>query len=104
DPLIPGAATTDCDVDCYFDGDAETGNCRYSLLCDPLEPRAIDEPGTCASCDFIGEENVDQLDVRDGMTCAEVRAALDDPANGPSCMETCGPATPPGCDCFGCCE
>jgi hypothetical protein len=38
------------------------------------------------------------------MTCAEVRAALDDPANGPSCMETCGPATPPGCDCFGCCE
>ncbi len=105
DPLIPGAPLLDCAVDCYFDGNAETGNCRYSLLCDPLEPRAIDEHTmVCDSCDFVGEDALDDLVVRDGMTCTDILTALDDPANGPSCMETCGPATPPGCDCFGCCE
>jgi hypothetical protein len=104
EPLLPGAGTMDCEVDCYFDGNADAGNCRYSLQCDPLEPRAIDHTMVCDSCEFVGEENLDQLEVRDGMTCTEILAALDDPANGPSCMETCGPTTPPGCDCFGCCE
>jgi len=96
---IPGQAGPACTVDCYFDQDSGSGNddCHWNHQCDEHEqapdyypeheegaacaynPNA-NTPGTSASCDEMYETQ-SQL-----------------------CYDYCGPLTPNGCDCFGCCE
>jgi hypothetical protein len=75
-------------MDCYFDFDSGTGNddCYWSHACDPLEPSSCTYnenhslPGTNRSCGQLMNEQSEK------------------------CNDYCGPLTPNGCDCFGCCE
>jgi hypothetical protein len=75
-------------MDCYFDQDGGSGNddCYWSQTCDPLEPSGCTHdpntsiPGTTADCAELDAEQSAQ------------------------CIAYCGPITPNGCDCFGCCE
>jgi hypothetical protein len=68
-----------CKRDCAFDGDMGSGNdqCGHSLECDPKSPGGADCPADPS------------------VVC---------PPLLPKCLELCGPLTPNGCDCFGCCE
>jgi hypothetical protein len=86
---IPGSGPWPCfKVDCYFDQDTGSGNddCHWSHACDPLEPSMcthnpdMNVPGTTSSCAVL---EVEQSDL---------------------CHDFCGPLTPNGCDCFGCCD
>ncbi len=96
---IPGSDGQACVIDCYFDQDSGAGNdgCYWNHKCDEHEaapgyyPESVNgaacaydpnanTPGTSASCDEMYNT---QADV---------------------CMNYCGPLTPNGCDCFGCCE
>ncbi|PKN26284.1 MAG: hypothetical protein CVU65_06105 [Deltaproteobacteria bacterium HGW-Deltaproteobacteria-22] len=71
-------------LDCWYDGDAGAGNdsCETHVCC------LLDEP--CE--DFPVELELTKFWPYD---CS---APLD-----PSCVDSCLPSTPPGCDCFGCC-
>lgn len=87
---VPGQQnnSTCSKMDCYFDQDGGAGNdgCYWSQSCDPLEPMDCTynadtvTPGTAASCTTLGDEQT------------------------PLCQDYCGPLTPNGCDCFGCCD
>jgi hypothetical protein len=99
---IPGQNNAPCKMDCYFDQDTGPGNddCYWSHECDPLAvgpaypPEGLDKankpyceydtsvviPGSSASCSELFDK----------------QSAL--------CESYCGPLTPNGCDCFGCCE
>jgi hypothetical protein len=86
---IPGSGPHPClIVDCYFDLDKGHGNddCYWSQSCDPLEPSGctynpdMDVSGTISSCVDLEVSQSEQ------------------------CHAYCGPLTPNGCDCFGCCE
>ncbi len=94
---IPGQSGPKCDVDCYFDQDSGAGNddCYWSHTCDPnsVAPNYYPEPENGATCEYDPAKLVSQ------QTCAELDAAQSD-----QCEEVCGPLTPNGCDCFGCCE
>jgi hypothetical protein len=65
--------------DCFFDGNSGAGNdgCRYNTCC--LYP-----PGHAMAC-----------------TPQEIASGHCDVTQ--ECVDTCSPAAPPGCDCFGCC-
>ncbi len=106
DAFVPGAPPVGCRVECYFDagvGGAEA--CTYDLRCDPREPRAIDGGRTrFESCEYVGDDAVDTLALWGDATCADLADALDDASDGLACSTSCGELTPPGCDCFGCCE
>ena len=83
---IPG---TPCVADCYFDQDTGLGNdgCLWSSRCDPRSP----EGSSCSydpSFPLPRQGNCATLAVTQAAECASV----------------CGPLTPNGCDCFGCCE
>jgi hypothetical protein len=77
DLKIDGGPLSPCQRDCYYDKDSGSGNdkCSWNLNCDPLEP--------VTSC----TGNCNDSEVQD-----------------PQCLEICGPLTPAGCDCFGCCD
>ncbi len=81
---IPGGDGATCRLDCYFDGDSGSGNdsCEWNSQCDPLN---YDAPRGCPA-DPMGP----------GVRCPATQPA--------TCHEVCGPLTPNGCDCFGCCE
>lgn len=83
DLRIPGGDTPTCMIDCYYDEDQGPGNdqCTYDSRCDPLGP---DVPACPPDPDGPG-----------------VRCPSPLPA---TCEDVCGPITPNGCDCFGCCE
>lgn len=85
---IPGQSGTGCEQDCYFDRNSGGGNdrCSWDLRCDPLSPGAATGCATTPA-------------MVDGPACVEARAGQ--PA---ACVTACGPLTPNGCDCFGCCE
>ncbi len=103
---IPSGGVPVCKVDCYYDGDNGSGNdtCEWDHACDPHEVAASfyprEELGNKCAYDeqtkFPGNRN-----------CADVRQALPDGGLGggqpASCINYCGPLTPNGCDCFGCC-
>jgi hypothetical protein len=87
---IPGQNNAPCKQDCYFDGDSGSGNddCYWSHECDPLEP-------TFPTCEYDPNANIPGS----SMSCDE---AYD--MQSLMCEDVCGPITPNGCDCFGCCE
>jgi hypothetical protein len=87
---IPGQNASPCKHDCYFDDDSGSGNddCYWSHNCDPLEPSPFD-------CDYDPDANIPGTP----MDCAEAQAM-----QSGECLDVCGPLTPNGCDCFGCCE
>jgi hypothetical protein len=78
---IPGDNMDDTWQDCFFDGDSGAGNdgCRYNTCC--LYP-----DGSPDACEPGSNEEE---------SCTILQNS--------ECVEDCGPLTPPGCDCFGCC-
>ena len=96
DVALPGSGSQACEEDCFFDRGNGIGNdCRYSQRCDPLSVAPDYPPSGDASCAY--DENAK---IPGGnLGCAELGAAQPD-----TCAEVCGPLTPNGCDCFGCCE
>jgi hypothetical protein len=88
-----------CAMDCYFDMDGGSGNddCHWSLECDPHEVPPLYYPGSGfgAQCAYDPQTNVPGTTA----SCADLTAA-----QSPTCISVCGPLTPNGCDCFGCCE
>lgn len=80
---IPGGDTPNCRRDCYFDDDQGAGNdgCAWDSRCDPLSPDA-------PTCNYDPSGG--------GVSCVEEQSS--------TCMDTCRPLVPNGCDCFGCCE
>ena len=94
---IPGQPGPDCTVDCYWDSNSGSGNdeCYWTHQCDPNE---IDDPGhpePNSVCPYDENANVPGT----GLSCEDLKAAQSD-----TCAKVCGPLTPNGCDCFGCCE
>jgi len=72
-----GAPTTSARCrDCFWDDNAGSGDddCRYPTEC-LTGASPSGKGGSCASCDVSQQ-----------------------------CVDVCGPRTPNGCDCFGCCE
>jgi len=80
---IPGQSGVSCSQECYFDQDRGVGNdgCAASHVCDPLAPEGPRCPYTPAA-----------------------RECVDRQPQSPLCVAECGPLTPNGCDCFGCCS
>ena len=91
---ISGQNNAPCKQDCYFDQDSGAGNddCHWDHSCDPHEvaPGYAPEGSQCSynpSTSFAG------------YTCATAQQS-----QSKQCSSYCGPLTPNGCDCFGCCE
>ncbi|MBC7171946.1 MAG: hypothetical protein H5U40_05955 [Polyangiaceae bacterium] len=103
---LPATPPVGCRAECYFDGGIGGAQaCMYDLRCDPLEPRAIGGGRTrFESCEYVGDEAFATEPIWGSSTCADLAAALDDANGGEACSTSCGALTPPGCDCFGCCE
>ncbi len=81
---IPGGNSAPCKQDCYFDQDTGSGNdtCAWNAKCDPLSPQG----NTCPyDANLLG-----------GKDCPAAQTQ--------TCHDFCGPLTPNGCDCFGCCD
>jgi hypothetical protein len=83
--MIPGGDSAPCQLDCYYDQDQGPGNdqCEWDHRCDPLEP---DQNPLCMYSDPPPPS----------ATCPAMQNT--------ACHDFCGPLTPNGCDCFGCCE
>jgi hypothetical protein len=96
---IPGQAGPACTVDCYFDQDSGSGNddCHWNHQCDPHEaaPGYYPEHDEGAMCSYNQNANTPGTSA----SCEEMYNVQSD-----ACMNYCGPLTPNGCDCFGCCE
>ncbi|MFZ5896222.1 MAG: hypothetical protein ACOY0T_34525 [Myxococcota bacterium] len=92
---IPGQSGGGCRRDCYFDQDSGNGNdrCDWSYNCDQKSQPPNFPPSGDATCAYDEEVSLQ------GATCAGLRET-----QTPTCLETCLPITPNGCDCFGCCE
>lgn len=94
---IPGQNNAPCKMDCYFDQDTGDGNddCSWDHRCDPNEvaPGYYPEPERGAQCEYDPDFTVK------GRSCVDANASQSD-----ACADYCGPLTPNGCDCFGCCE
>ncbi|MBI5536082.1 MAG: hypothetical protein HY898_25400 [Deltaproteobacteria bacterium] len=86
---IPGQNSAPCKQDCYFDNDSGGGNdhCAWDHSCDPKEQGTPPYPEEKCKWDasLIGSAS-----------CPNVQPTV--------CHDICGPLTPNGCDCFGCCE
>ncbi len=96
---IPGQPGPGCTVDCYFDQDSGPGNddCHWSHKCDPHEtaPGFYPESNEGNKCTYDKAANTPGTN----QTCDELYAK-----QSQTCHDVCGPLTPNGCDCFGCCE
>jgi len=106
---IPGGGQSACTEDCYFDQDSGSGNdtCEWSHTCDPLGVNGP-ERGACPylceadGCTGTSEECVQTCTRSPTATprqCSDMYMTQPD-----TCMSFCGPLTPNGCDCFGCCD
>ena len=93
---IPGQNNAPCKADCYFDQDTGPGNddCYWSHSCDPHEVAPGYYPEG-AGCKYDANANIPGTQ----QTCAELYTT-----QSAACMSYCGPLTPNGCDCFGCCN
>lgn len=92
-----GQKDGNCKLDCYFDGDNGSGNddCHWSHRCDPLSVSPNFAPSGDSQCAYDPAASSPGTD----RSCAELVAAQSE-----ACLGSCLPATPSGCDCFGCCE
>jgi hypothetical protein len=92
---IPGQNNAPCKADCYFDQDTGSGNddCSWSFKCDPLEV-SPGYPPAGSQCAYNPNSSIPGY----GGTCASAFAT-----QSATCESYCGPLTPNGCDCFGCC-
>ena len=79
---VGGEGGEQCKADCYFDFGNGAGNdtCKWHRSCDPLTPK---------------EQCVYDERKLGGKDCPDQQTDL--------CDSYCGPLTPNGCDCFGCC-
>jgi hypothetical protein len=88
-----------CTVDCYFDQDGGSGNdeCHWDFRCDPLEvpPDYHPESQLGSKCAY----NPGAAIPGTTLSCVDLSQA-----QSQTCHSFCGPLTPNGCDCFGCCE
>lgn len=93
---IPGQTGGGCRQDCYFDQDSGSGNdqCEWDHTCDPLAVSPNFGPSG-ESCEYDA-----------GTTIGAPPRSCDDARSEQSveCRASCGPLTPNGCDCFGCCN
>ncbi|MFO0761776.1 MAG: hypothetical protein U0359_35360 [Byssovorax sp.] len=98
-PNIPGQNNAPCKADCYFDQDTGPGNddCYWDHHCDPHEvsPNYYPESNHGDQCAYDANANIPGTN----KTCPDLFNAQSD-----ACLAYCGPLTPNGCDCFGCCE
>jgi hypothetical protein len=93
---MAGQGHGSCALDCYFDQDNGSGNddCEWSHICDPLAV-APDYPPEGPACAY---------DPNHKLTRAQTCASLTTAGQSDRCGSVCGPLTPNGCDCFGCCD
>ena len=94
---IPGQNNSQCRQDCYFDQDTGAGNdeCFWSHACDLLSVDPLFTPSGDAKCAYDPALAVPGT----SLSCLELQSTQSD-----LCRSYCGPLTPNGCDCFGCCE
>ena len=94
---IPGQNNAPCRQDCYFDQDTGSGNdqCYWSHECDPLSVSPDFPPSGDSHCAYQPDVDVPGSNA----TCDDLSSVQAD-----TCLDTCLPITPNGCDCFGCCE
>jgi len=96
---IPGQNNAPCKSDCYFDQDTGSGNddCYWSHKCDPLEtaPDYYPETQSGANCAYNPNAQISGT----SKSCDQLNLG-----QSQGCYDYCGPLTPNGCDCFGCCE
>jgi hypothetical protein len=97
---IPGQAGPACTVDCYFDQDSGSGNddCHWNHKCDEhaVAPGFHPESNNGTMCAYDSGASTPGAD---GKSCSDLNREQSE-----LCHTTCGPLTPNGCDCFGCCE
>jgi len=108
---ISGQKNQGCINDCYFDSDSGSGNdgCNWDHRCDPYgtdgsEGDRCPYASSCGTCDLTGDIGacVRACDATPPALPGTCAAMYDtQPA---VCESYCGPLTPNGCDCFGCCE
>lgn len=94
---LPGENASGCREDCYFDrgNGAGKSDCRFSHACDPKSVAPDYPPTGDATCAY--DENAS---IPGGAaSCSDLAGMQPE-----GCTENCGPLTPNGCDCFGCCE
>lgn len=103
---IPGDNIDATDQDCFFDGNSGQGNdgCNQHVCCllqakgatqqTPQEQLAADR-AECAR--LAPQANADKY------TPAQCYQPFGMTPVPTKCTMNCGPLTPPGCDCFGCC-
>ncbi|MBL8741211.1 MAG: hypothetical protein JNK04_08960 [Myxococcales bacterium] len=99
-PDLPSNTNNSCKLDCYWDAGDGSGDdeCYWSHECDThnVPPDYYPTPWVGDNCAYVGETtNINPP----GQTCGEL-----DLAQSQQCLDFCGPLTPNGCDCFGCCE
>ncbi|HEY5955337.1 MAG TPA: hypothetical protein VIV60_02240 [Polyangiaceae bacterium] len=94
---VAGQRDATCKLDCYFDGDNGSGNddCYWSHRCDPLSIAPEYFPSGDAQCAYDAAATIPGT----GQTCDALRVT-----QSKTCLDTCLPRAPIGCDCFGCCE
>ena len=94
---IPGQNNTPCRQDCYFDQDTGGGNddCAWSHRCDARSLAPDYPPSGDTRCGYDPTAPISGTQA----SCSELAGA-----QSARCTEICGPLTPNGCDCFGCCE
>lgn len=99
---IPGQPGPDCTVDCYFDKDSGYGNddCQWNHRCDPLSIPPKYPPEGDSNCAYAPDKGLQR-----DKTCYNTDAGVGlYEQQSAQCHSYCGPLTPNGCDCFGCCE
>jgi hypothetical protein len=93
---IPGQNNAPCKMDCYWDQDTGSGNddCFWDHACDTFEQGPPVSTNPEIGCNYDpntkfpgGDKCMDKFNTQ-----------------SQTCHDVCGPLTPNGCDCFGCCE
>ncbi len=94
---IPGQNNSPCRMDCYFDQDTGPGNdqCYWNHRCDKLAVAPDYPPSDNSMCAYDEGANTPGTP----KSCEQLRTD-----QSMACESFCGPLTPNGCDCFGCCE
>ena len=94
---IPGQPGPACTVDCYWDANSGSGDdeCNWSHQCDKNEETPPGHPEPASKCPYDPDANIPGT----ALSCDDLIMAQSE-----TCASFCGPLTPNGCDCFGCCE